>query len=457
MNAEQLKASIIQQAIEGKLVSQLDAEEPVDQIGEALEDVPFAIPEKWKWVRLENACEYIQRGKSPKYSDIPKIPVIAQKCNQWEGFQIEKAKFIVPETLKTYKQERLLQNMDVLWNSTGLGTLGRVAVYERRLNPYEIAVADSHVTVIRTKKENLNPKFLYFYLRSPAVQNVIEARSDGSTKQKELATSTIKSYELPLPPIQEQARIVAKIEELLPLIEAYGKSYDRLQELNAELPGKLKASILQEAIQGKLVPQLDSEGAVEQIGDTPEDVPFAIPEKWKWVHLTHLCDYIQRGKSPKYSDIPKIPVIAQKCNQWDGFQIEKAKFIDPDSLKTYKEERLLQDQDVLWNSTGLGTLGRLAMYETCLNPYGIAVADSHVTVIRTKKGLLNPKFLYFYLCSPTVQNVIESRSDGSTKQKELATSTVKGYEFPLPPLLEQNRIVAKAEELLKRVETLSRK
>ena len=234
MNAEQLKASIIQQAIEGKLVSQLDAEEPVDQIGEALEDVPFAIPEKWKWVRLENACEYIQRGKSPKYSDIPKIPVIAQKCNQWEGFQIEKAKFIVPETLKTYKQERLLQNMDVLWNSTGLGTLGRVAVYERRLNPYEIAVADSHVTVIRTKKENLNPKFLYFYLRSPAVQNVIEARSDGSTKQKELATSTIKSYELPLPPIQEQARIVAKIEELLPLIEAYGKSYDRLQELNAE-------------------------------------------------------------------------------------------------------------------------------------------------------------------------------------------------------------------------------
>lgn len=203
MNAEQLKASILQQAIEGKLVPQLVEEGVVEQIGSVPEEVPFEIPESWKWVRMENACKYIQRGKSPKYSDVQKIPVIAQKCNQWQGFQIEKAKFIVPETLTTYKEERLLQDMDILLNSTGLGTLGRVAVYETRLNPYEVAVADSHVTVIRPQKDRLNPKFLYFYLRSPTVQNVIEDRSDGSTKQKELATSTIKSYELPLPPIQE--------------------------------------------------------------------------------------------------------------------------------------------------------------------------------------------------------------------------------------------------------------
>lgn len=426
MNAEQLKASIIQQAIEGKLVSQLDAEEPVDQIGEALEDVPFAIPEKWKWVRLENACEYIQRGKSPKYSDIPKIPVIAQKCNQWEGFQIEKAKFIVPETLKTYKQERLLQNMDVLWNSTGLGTLGRVAVYERRLNPYEIAVADSHVTVIRTKKENLNPKFLYFYLRSPAVQNVIEARSDGSTKQKELATSTIKSYELPLPPIQEQARIVAKIEELLPLIEAYGKSYDRLQELNAELPGKLKASILQEAIQGKLVPQLDSEEAVEQIGDAPKEVPFTIPEKWKWVKIKSVFT-MQAGKFISASSIRtegKVP-----CYGGNG-------------LRGYVDEANRNGHFPL-----IGRQGALCGNVHVVN--GEFYATEHAVVVDC--GTYgDPECVGLFLKAMNLNQYATA-----TAQPGLSVKKIVELPFPLPPKSEQVRIASKVKELMKQVEALS--
>lgn len=154
----------------------------------------------------------------------------------------------------------------------------------------------------------------------------------------------------------------------------------------------LRDSVLQKAMEGKLVPQLKEEAEVVQIGDVSEEAPFEIPKKWKWVNLELLCHYIQRGKSPIYSDKKQIPVIAQKCNQWDGFSIEKAKFIEPNSLSKYAPERRLQDFDILWNSTGLGTLGRLALYETRLNPYGVAVADSHVTVIRTNNQLLDPLF-----------------------------------------------------------------
>ena len=154
-----------------------------------------------------------------------------------------------------------------------------------------------------------------------------------------------------------------------------------------------------------------------------------------------------KGKSPKYSLIKKYPVVAQKCNQWSGFSIDKAQFIDPDTLSSYGEERILQDGDLMWNSTGLGTLGRMAIYCSTLNPYELAVADSHVTVIRAMKKFVLPQYLYYYFTSNTVQSVIEDKSDGSTKQKELATATVKTYLVPIPPLMEQSRIISKIEQL----------
>ena len=327
-----------------------------------------------------------------------------------------------------------------------------------------------------------------YFLESPYF--IDEATFKGTANQQRIVVGYLENKLFPLPLIDEQCRIAVKIAEVLPIADRYGKTQTKLDNLNVELKNILKKSVLQEAIQGKLVPQIEAEGTAQELleqiqqekqklakegklkksalndsiifkGDDnkywekigkevcciDDEMPFEIPETWAWVRLNDICSYIQRGKSPKYSLIRKYPVIAQKCNQWSGFSIDKAQFIEPSTLMSYSEERLLQDGDLMWNSTGLGTLGRMAIYRSSLNPYGIAVADSHVTVIRALKQFVLPKYLYYYFSSNTVQSVIEDKADGSTKQKELSTATIKSYILPLPPFAEQQRIVAKVEEL----------
>ena len=100
--------------------------------------------------------------------------------------------------------------------------------------------------------------------------------------------------------------------------------------------------------------------------------------------------------------------------------MEKARFIDPATVSKYADERILKDGDLLWNSTGLGTLGRMAVYDSAKNRYGWAVADSHVTVIRTREDWLDHRFAFAYFAGPSVQSEIEDQASGSTKQKEVA-------------------------------------
>ncbi|WP_368129960.1 restriction endonuclease subunit S [Collinsella aerofaciens] len=453
-------------------------------------EIPFEIPEGWEWARLESVTTYIQRGKSPKYSTVEKYPVIAQKCNQWSGFSVEKARFIDPATVSKYADERVLKDGDLLWNSTGLGTLGRMAVYDSAKNRYGWAVADSHVTVIRTREDWLDYRYAFAYFAGPSVQSVIEEQASGSTKQKELAQETVRNYLIPLPPLAEQRRIVERVGELMPLVEEYGELEDAREALDAALPGRLRKSVLQLAVQGGLVPQdpadepagvllerirgqrrqlvaegkmrapkggesiifagsdgrryekrVDARGRESEPVCIEGEIPFEIPEGWEWARLESVTTYIQRGKSPKYSTVEKYPVIAQKCNQWSGFSVEKARFIDPATVSKYADERVLKDGDLLWNSTGLGTLGRMAVYDSAKNRYGWAVADSHVTVIRTQEDCLDHRFAFVYFAGPSVQSVIEDQASGSTKQKELAQETVRNYLIPIPPLAEQHRIV----------------
>lgn len=332
---------------------------------------------------------------------------------------------------------------------------------------------------------NIDKQYIKHILETEYFTEYAKNVATGSTI-KNVPLAGMRNFLIPVPPITEQHRIILGMVRLAHSIDRYNDAQTKLDLLNNVLNEKLKKSVLQEAIQGKLVPQLAEEGTAQELleqikaeklklvkegklkksalnesvifrGDDnkyweksedgavciDEEITFEIPSNWAWVRLDDICSFIHRGKSPKYSLIKKYPIVAQKCNQWAGFSIEKAKFIEPQSITSYNSEYFLQDKDLMWNSTGLGTLGRMAIYYTLLNPYELAVADSHVTVIRPYKTYIVSEYLYYYFASNTVQSVIEDKSDGSTKQKELATKTVKSYLVPLPPFAEQLRIVQK--------------
>ncbi|PKD38764.1 restriction endonuclease subunit S [Methylomonas sp. Kb3] len=180
-------------------------------------------------------------------------------------------------------------------------------------------------------------------------------------------------------------------------------------------------------------------------GISDEQQPFELPQGWEWVRLGEVCSYIQRGKGPVYTGKSDYSVISQKCVRWTGLDLSQARFIDSDSIHKYEAIRMLCEGDVLWNSTGTGTIGRACVIPE-LEHKQILVADSHVTVIRPISFL--SVFLWRWIQSPSVQSKIESAASGTTNQIELNTSTVISHPFPLPPVAEQHRIVAKVDELM---------
>ena len=446
------------------------------------EEVPFEIPQGWEWERWGNIAQTIQYGYNAPALEHGVIKMIRISDIQENGVLWDNVPYcqIDENDIDTY----LLKVNDILFARTG-GTVGKSFLVEE---VPERAIYAGYL--IRTRYSSLlNPRYMKSFMES---QLYWEQLKNGTiaTAQPNCNGKTLAKMLLPIPPTKEQDRIVEKLTQLSSFLDNYGLCQDRLNLLNEEIKEQFKKSILQEAIQGKLVPQLTEEGTAqdlleqiktekqklvkegklkksalndsvifrdgdnryyEKIGEDTvcidDEIPFDIPANWVWIRLDDICSFIHRGKSPKYSLIKKYPVVAQKCNQWLGFSIEKAKFIEPQSISSYKEEYILQDEDLMWNSTGLGTLGRMAIYYKKLNPYELAVADSHVTVIRPYKQYVVSEYLYYYFASNTVQSVIEDKSDGSTKQKELSTKTVKSYLVPLPPMEEQMRIVEKVEEL----------
>ena len=298
MNGKQLKNSILQWAIQGKLVPQDPNDEPASVLLEKIrqekerlikekkikrdknasiiyrgednsyyekfadgkmvcidEEIPFEIPESWCFVRLGDICNYLHRGKTPKYGNQKILPIIAQKCNHWNQLYIERCLFSDTDYILKYKEEQFLQKGDIIINSTGGGTVGRTGYIDDSVfEKFDKFVADSHVTVVRSTKL-VSHRYIYLYLLSPYIQIGIEERCTGSTNQIELRTTTISDYLVPIPPVEEQKRIVKKVESMLPIVTRYQKLQSNLEHLNSTLFPLIKKSILQEAIQGKLVPQ----------------------------------------------------------------------------------------------------------------------------------------------------------------------------------------------------------
>ena len=164
------------------------------------EEISFDIPNNWNFCRLSViTIKEIKRGKTPKYIDNSNVKVFAQKCNlKAGGINLEFARFLDETNLIKYNNEEFMQYGDVVINSTGTGTLGRVGYYDI----YDSKVVpDSHVTIVRTS-EKINKEYIYLFLKS--MQSYLEKSGEGSTNQKELKPNTIKQLIIPIPPIEEQ-------------------------------------------------------------------------------------------------------------------------------------------------------------------------------------------------------------------------------------------------------------
>ena len=532
MNGKQLKNSILQWAIQGKLVPQDPNDEPasvlLDKIrkekeclikekkikrdknasvifrgednsyyekftdtGEVKcidEEIPFDTPNGWEWCRLNDLAQY---RKGPFGSSLTKsmfVPKSSQSIKVYEQKNAIQKDFSLGEYYVSNEKFEAMQSFVVKPNDIIVSCAGTIG--ETYLLPSNAPIGIINQALMRVSLFDLATAPYWQLYFAYILLNESQMKGAGSAIKNIPPFEYLKAVLVPIPPLSEQKRLIERYKSLISLADKYEIESCKLNVLNQTVFDKLKKSVLQEAIQGKLVPQIKEEGTAETLlelireeklrlvkegklkksalndsvifrGDDnkywekvngeliciDDEIPFEIPQTWSWVRLDSICSYIHRGKSPKYSDIMKYPVVAQKCNQWSGFSLEKAKFIEPQSISSYSNEQFLEDEDLMWNSTGLGTLGRMAIYYSQLNPYELAVADSHVTVIRPCKQYVKPEYLYFYFSSNTVQSVIEDKSDGSTKQKELATKTVKAYLVPLPPLKEQQRIINKVNEV----------
>ena len=298
----------------------------------------------------------------------------------------------------------------------------------------------------------------------------------------------------PIPPASEQERIVQSVASLILLI-------DQADQSKAELLETIrcaKSRILDLAIRGQLIPQdPDDEPAsvlLERIQAEKEElirqgkikrdkkesiifrgednsyyekingeayciddeIPFEIPLSWKWIRLEDCCiKEIRRGKAPKYADESGTLVFAQKCNtKFNGIHVELALFLDERTLGKYPKDEYLQDGDVVINSTGTGTLGRVGFYRNDENPHSLPIVpDSHVTVVRAAHAI-QPFYLYAYI--KTRQGELEQMGEGSTNQKELKPNAIKSLLVPIPPIAEQERITSKIKATFSQISAIEK-
>ena len=484
MTAEQLKGSILQLAMQGKLVEQRSSEgtgedlykeiqtekkrllkegalkkqKPLLEI--TVEEMPFDIPESWKWVKLGDISSYAQ----PKEKVSPKD--ITPEMWSLDLEDIEKGTGKVLNHVLA--KERKIQGDKVRFKKGNI-------LYSK-LRPYllKILIADNEgITTPELVPFNIyginDSKFFLWYLRSPYVDNAVNSVSYG-VKMPRVGTETMVNLLVPLPPLAEQKRIVAKIEELMPFVERYADASTKLNTLNATFPEMMKKSILQEAVQGKLVPQdpndepaslllkkiaeekkrLIKDGRIKAgkkyNSISEEEIAFDIPETWMWARLSDVV--FNRGqKKPEntfsYIDIGSIDNVHQKLN-------DEENIIEAENAPS-RARKIVASGDVIYSTV------RPYLHNMCIIDREFShepIASTGFAAMTCHEGLYN-KYLFYFLLSPDFDRYAND-TENSKGVAYPAINDQKLYKalVPIPPLNEQKRIVAKIEELMSFVDDL---
>ena len=348
---------------------------------------------------------------------------------------------------KTDIEKLRLKPGDLLFNRTNSSEwVGKTAIYRGEIP----AIFAGYI--IRMTPLLLDTEYVNLVMNSQYERDWCNFVKTDGVNQSNINSQKLAQFILPIPPLAEQKRIVNATKHWLSLVESIEQNKLDIQE-HLHLA---KQKVLQKAIEGELVPQNpDEESAIELLKrinpnikipcDNPH-YPYEIPKNWAWVKLKELCSFLSRGKSPKYSEIRKYPVFAQKCNLYNGdISLKQARFLDPSTISKWDEKYKLLDGDVLVNSTGTGTVGRTRLFHSnCLGDYPFVVPDSHVSVVRTFDSI-DSRYIHAYLSSVYTQLYLEDHLAGSTNQKELYIGVLENLLIPLPPQSEQGRIADEIE------------
>ena len=462
---------------------------PYEKIGKnepvcIADEVPFDVPESWEWVRLKDiTIKEIKRGKSPTYANSGNVLVFAQKCNTKAGnIDLSLTKHLDLKVFTKYPDEEYMRDNDIVINSTGNGTLGRIGVFRDsdRIDDC-IIVPDSHVTTVRVNAA-LASDYIYYALTY--YQPYLEKNCSGSTNQTELKPAVIANLFIPVPPYAEQRRIVQKLSDVLPLVMVYNDKETALETYNNDFPSQLKKSILQYAVQGKLVPQdpADEPASVllERIRAEKEqliksgkikrdkhesvifrrdnsyyervdgierciddEMPFEIPESWRWTRWGTVATSIQYGYNAPAKQCGRIRMVRISDIHENLVTWTTVPFCDIDELdiSTY----LLQPNDILFARTG-GTVGKSFLVRDV--PYEAIYAGY---LIRTRySALLCPQYLKYFMESPLYWQQLKTGTT-ATAQPNCNGQTLSNMLLPLPPAKEQYRIVEKINRAFAKV------
>lgn len=459
MTPEQLKYSILKKAFSGRLVDNIpsDTMPRVKKID--FEEEPFDIPEMWFWSCLGNCCE-MYTGNS-----IPESVKKAKYTGLEEGYDYIATKDVSFEHAIKYDNGIKIppaDNFKIAYNGSVLmciegGSAGRkVGILDR-----DVCFGNK---LCSFNSKEIRNTYIYYYLQSHEFKAFFSGNMSGIIGG--VSIKKLKELPIPIPSVKEQHRIVAKIEELLPYVDRYATAYEKLEKFNVKFPEDMKKSILQYAIQGKLVERRPEEGTAEELYQqiqeekqklikegkikkekplaeiTEDEKPFDIPESWKWVRVGGLFSHntgkamnSSAKKTDKEGTVRKF--ITTSNVYWNTFDFSTVKemFFSNDEL----DRCTVTKGDILMCEGG-AYFGRTAIWNL---DYDICF-QNHIHRLRCYREL---DLMYFYYVFYFYRNTNMMRSKG-TAMPGLSSITLHEMIIPLPPLEEQHRIVAKIEELL---------
>lgn len=490
MNAQDLKNSILQLAVQGKLVEQRAEEgtarelleqiklekdqlikdkkikksKPLPEITE--DEIPFEIPESWEWVRVGEIGS-LTRGSGIKRTEVIEDGYPCIRYGElYTTYRTKFEKTVSFVTKELFDKCHKIHTGDVAMTLTGENKtdIAMAVTYEGK----DTIAMGGDMTC--WSHHMMNPLYLVYFINSPYAISCKRNLATGDIIIH-ISNDKLATILMPVPPLEEQHRIVAKIEEILPYIDQYDKAYTKLETFNKKFPEDMKKSILQMAMQGKLVEQRPEEGTADELYEqivaekarlikdgkikkekplpdiTEDEIPFGIPSSWKWVRFGEFGNY---KKGPFGSALTKAIFVPKADNTIKVYEQKNA--IQKNALlgdyyitRDYFESKMkgfeLFPGDIIVSCAG--TIG-----ETYIMPDGIEQGIINQALMRMK--LMPSVYVEYFLIyfDVILKQTARKSSKGSAIKNIPPFDELKSYLVPLPPLEEQKRIVAKIEELL---------